>query len=272
LQPLRYGNIFITQFNCYFGIILKILFTAFLFYSPQVIYAQFLGGEADGHASIRLSNATCSTINVSPFLGGQADGHVNGRISNVVCSSTNINPFSGGIADGYANVGIRNIICPVINNNPFSGGGADGHTHLRLSNVVCAVINNNPFLGGEADGYANNGLTNVSKLTCLNILMPIELLNFEAKLNGKVVDLFWSTASEVNNDYFTVERSKNGIVFEKVLEIDGAGNSASTLSYSTIDKNPFTGISYYRLKQTDFNKNFKYSNMVAVKLEEIILK
>ncbi len=97
--------------------------------------------------------------------------------------------------------------------------------------------------------------------------LPIELLYFDAKLNSdKQVDLFWVTAQEINNDYFTVERSRDGTSFEPLEIVDGAGNSNTTLQYSTVDPSPYSGISYYRLKQTDFDGMFTYSQSVAINL------
>ncbi len=78
----------------------------------------------------------------------------------------------------------------------------------------------------------------------------------------------WSTASEKNNDYFTVEKSKDAQVFEFVEEVNGAGNSTDIIDYITFDNNPYTGLSYYRLKQTDFNGEYSYSNVVAVEFSE----
>lgn len=96
--------------------------------------------------------------------------------------------------------------------------------------------------------------------------LPIELLNFEAILNDNQVDLNWSTASEKNNDYFTIERSKDGQVFETILTVDGPinGNSTSLRNYFEVDYSPYSGVSYYRLKQTDFDGKTSYSNIVPV--------
>ena len=97
--------------------------------------------------------------------------------------------------------------------------------------------------------------------------LPIELLSFTAKLNSdKEVDLNWQTASEINNDYFTVEKSADAVNFIPLEIIKGAGNSVSILNYTTLDKNPYSGITYYRLKQSDFNGDFTYSQIEAVKL------
>ena len=89
--------------------------------------------------------------------------------------------------------------------------------------------------------------------------LPIELLSFEAICNNNSVNLLWSTASEKNNDYFTIERSSDGITFQTVLTVKGAGNSNQVINYSAIDEKPIDGIAYYRLKQTDYDGKFEYS-------------
>ena len=97
--------------------------------------------------------------------------------------------------------------------------------------------------------------------------LPIELFNFNAYLDSyKTVQLDWQTESEINNDYFTVERSQNGTDWEELSRVNGAGNSSSLLSYQSTDKRPYSGISYYRLKQTDFNGEFEYSPIRSVSI------
>lgn len=94
--------------------------------------------------------------------------------------------------------------------------------------------------------------------------LPVELLSFDAKPNGSIVDITWTTASELNNDYFLVEKSRDGISFDEVVQVQGAGNSSTLLLYQEKDYEPYNGISYYRLKQVDFNGEYAYSNLVAV--------
>ncbi|MBI2269039.1 MAG: T9SS type A sorting domain-containing protein [Bacteroidetes bacterium] len=94
--------------------------------------------------------------------------------------------------------------------------------------------------------------------------LPIELLMFSAKPNKSVVDINWSTATEINNDYFTIERSSDGLNFESIAKVAGAGNSSKKLNYSTIDQKPLMGVSYYRLRQTDYDGKYKHSDLVAV--------
>ena len=95
--------------------------------------------------------------------------------------------------------------------------------------------------------------------------LPITLLYFDATLNKSgTVDIRWITESEINNDYFTVERSSNGVDFETLEIIRGAGNSTVTRNYATIDPHPLDGLSYYRLKQTDYDGRFSYSALDRV--------
>lgn len=95
--------------------------------------------------------------------------------------------------------------------------------------------------------------------------LPVELVSFDAVSKGEVVETNWVTAIEINNDYFTVERSEDGINFKEVGKVEGAGNSTVSLAYNFTDANPLGGVSYYRLKQTDYDGQFSYSNMVTVR-------
>ncbi len=79
-------------------------------------------------------------------------------------------------------------------------------------------------------------------------LLPIELLSFISVCEGDRVNLNWSTASETNNDYFTIERSKDTQTWEKVTTVQGAGNSNTILYYSAVDIQPYSDYTYYQLK------------------------
>lgn len=95
-------------------------------------------------------------------------------------------------------------------------------------------------------------------------VLPIKLLNFTGRSTGGINILKWSTSSEINNAYFTLERSFNGINFEPIAQIEGAGNSTSLINYDYTDNNTRVGITYYRLKQTDFNQRSTTSEMIAL--------
>ena len=92
--------------------------------------------------------------------------------------------------------------------------------------------------------------------------LPIELVSFGATCEDDGVLLAWSTATELNNDHFTIERSSDVEHWEEVGIVPGAGNSSSLLHYSLVDEAPLPGIAYYRLKQTDMDGTFAHSDMV----------
>lgn len=120
------------------------------------------------------------------------------------------------------------------------------------------------------NGYTLNGMTSFSKFTVDgadedNTVLPIELIYFEAECNKDgYVDIEWSTATEINNDFYTIQRSNNGSDFEDIEIVNAAGNSSEILFYNSKDENPILGTSYYRLKQTDLDGSFSYSKIARV--------
>lgn len=93
--------------------------------------------------------------------------------------------------------------------------------------------------------------------------LPIELLSFAAKQDNNAVRLSWATATEQNNDHFTIERSTDALTYETVGTVDGTGNSSIGHSYDFSDKHPEDGINYYRLKQTDYDGHSNYFNVIT---------
>lgn len=101
----------------------------------------------------------------------------------------------------------------------------------------------------------------------IDLTLPIELVSFDAALNNDRVDLSWITSAEINNDFFTLERSADGKQYQPIGQVSGAGNHSGNLRYSFSDYAPLTGQSYYRLKQTDFDGQFSYSKIRTVNRE-----
>jgi hypothetical protein len=93
--------------------------------------------------------------------------------------------------------------------------------------------------------------------------LPIQLTEFKGLCKGDSRDLLWKTASEINNDYFTIESSKNGIDWTFVAKVAGSGNSNMEKSYSYNDITS-ESVLYYRLTQTDFNGQFKTFDPIVV--------
>jgi hypothetical protein len=117
-------------------------------------------------------------------------------------------------------------------------GGTTGNTAVGTITSSAPITSFSPFTLGSSN--PQNPL-------------PVELLTFTASAASNNVDINWSTASETNNHFYTVERSKDLKTFETVARIEGAGNANHTLYYSTKDENPYQGVSYYRLVQNDFD-------------------
>ncbi|MEQ9216532.1 MAG: T9SS type A sorting domain-containing protein [Cyclobacteriaceae bacterium] len=94
--------------------------------------------------------------------------------------------------------------------------------------------------------------------------LPVELVYFTGELVRKMVVFTWETASEINNEYFTVERLEGNSEFKEIQVVPGAGNSDGPLSYFAHDLKPPHGVSYYRLKQTDFDGKTEEFNTIMI--------
>ncbi len=97
---------------------------------------------------------------------------------------------------------------------------------------------------------------------------PLELLDFTAIQNGSKVDVKWKTSIETGGPYFTIEKSKDEKEFTKVVDIPTFESGTVYSDYFETDYQPYTGVSYYRIKQTDEVGNFRYSQTVILKVEE----
>jgi len=145
-------------------------------------------------------------------------------------------------------------------------GGGQGQDWLTTQVVPINVTSLTNCIFIEIDGYAGTQCDFAVSLSPPpgGCLLPIELTSFNVKNKNQTNTLEWITTSESNNDYFTIERSENGITFEEIGRIGGAGNSSDRLSYQFDDHRYSEGINYYRLKQTDYNGNYEYSDLFTI--------
>lgn len=112
--------------------------------------------------------------------------------------------------------------------------------------------------GGGAASYGTGGCALPSTI------LPIKLLHFKGKKISNGNKLEWVTTTEINNDYFTLERAEDGFNFIEIGIVNGAGNSSTNQYYQFIDDGATNHINYYRLKQTDYNGQYSYSNTIAL--------
>ena len=97
--------------------------------------------------------------------------------------------------------------------------------------------------------------------------LPIVLVSFEGEIIGNYVKLDWIVASQLNNDYYTIEKSSDAYNWEELATLPGAGNSNQEMSYTTYDESPIIGHNYYRLTQTDYDGRFESFRPIAVTIK-----
>jgi Secretion system C-terminal sorting domain len=223
---------------------------------------------------------------VSAPVAGPTTG---GSISvSYIDATTNTNV---AITDGAFTVMVRKDLKWTVSTNTLAGGtynldvqgtgfgliGAVSDLRLTLVNSVTGVAGVNA--GTTANPQINRtgltlaNLTNsffVGSINAVNTPLPITLISFNAYLKNGEVELDWLTSSETNNAYYTIQRSKAGLVWENIEKIAGAGTSSADESYRAYDQTPYTGKSYYRLAQTDIDGKQTYSPVVSINLENKI--
>ncbi len=94
--------------------------------------------------------------------------------------------------------------------------------------------------------------------------LPIELVSFSGQVVDNAIELYWRTATELDNDYMAVERSADGIKFEEIGRVKGSGTTQEPQQYSLTDERPLYGINYYRLRQVDFDGAYEYHAPISV--------
>lgn len=126
----------------------------------------------------------------------------------------------------------------------ISGSASVTNVLITPANINAVVVGGMLFIGNPA--------------------FPIELTEFSAVAKGGAIHLYWRTATEQNNDYMAVERSADGIRFEELGRVKGAGSTEVPQEYRFADDKPLPGLSYYRLRQVDFDGAFEYHRAISV--------
>jgi hypothetical protein len=151
------------------------------------------------------------------------------------------------------------------NGNTQISSSSNAALATRNDNSVTAWTDLSASLNIISKAFQKTGQSGRGEyIPALKSVLPISLLNFNATANGNEVNINWSTASEKDNHYFTVERTTDGVNYETIATLNGAGNSDQTIDYSAKDPNPIQGTSYYRLRQTDFDGNSETFKCVTV--------
>ncbi len=135
-----------------------------------------------------------------------------------------------------------------------------------VATIKAAVFNNANWATAANTAVGAFTITGLPTVVCPAPL-PINLLQFIAEPQNNSVVIYWETATEKNNDYFTIEKSLDGFTYIELKKVNSSapnGNSTQKINYTMLDETPYTGISYYRLKQTDFDNKTETFYPVSV--------
>ncbi len=231
--------------------------------------------DFDGTTSVDVYSGAGLNIQGNINLGDQADVKLSGDI-NVDGDLTfdgqaKIDVYSGSSLDVAGNLDIGDRATVVVSGDI----NVDGDLDTGSNSDITIYSGGNVGVGGDllgdaiisGDGTMTVGGTVDPNINDTNdVITPIKLLSVNAFYSNNNVTITWQTASEENNDYFTIERSADGVTYEIIGTVKGAGNSCVTLNYSYIDNNPLNWVSYYRLTQTDYDGRFEVFAPVSVSL------
>lgn len=222
-------------------------------------------------SSYQRANITFTTATTIPRIQSRFDSWPSGPNTQggTECSTTYNLPSQN---NGYwtltasANPTSGTYNCTLYPTGATNTAGANGWTVEKSSVVGGPWILNGTCAASTVAVVNRTGMNGFSVFGVAQATnpLPIELLSFTGHSEGEQNLLEWVTATELNNDYFTVERSVDGILYEEVGRTPGAGNSNMELSYMMYDPYPYYPLTYYRLKQTDYNGEYSYSPMISI--------
>jgi hypothetical protein len=136
------------------------------------------------------------------------------------------------------------------------------------TNVEVAVTGSDPYTMQVTFSGMTQGTEYLFSVGSAGTALPVEFTYFDAKSLSDKIELTWGTATETNNDFFEVQRSADGMNWEALEKVNGAGTTLDEQNYLTYDYNPIVGESYYRLRQVDFDGTQDYSVIRKVSASE----
>ncbi len=256
--------------------------------NPQIINCTFYGNTAIANGGTIYANAGSS-----PNIGN-ADPYV----SNSIFFGNTAAPFLGDIfRNNNGDITVKNCLfdvamdCTELNSGVgsdviclgfnlfgedplFTATGA-GDFSLTMASPAIGAGDNGEIGGSLIDVNCDNriqqGMVDLgaAESPFLPIAAPVELLSFLVTLEEGIVDIEWTTLSQLNTDFFEIERSPDGIRFESIHQEDGEGTTNQVHVYETLDQSPFAGYNYYRLVETDFGGIKSYSDIRVVEVSDL---
>lgn len=255
------------------------LYTLTFFFLAQGAFGQTI---ANGTFSSGSASWGCNPeVNTEGVYGGTSNTNSVAEVDQEAGLCQTINGFTPGAVYKLKFLASRRTTCGptvqiinvVINNNALSAtvtrnGTAFSLTQESFQFTATTHTQTLTFTSGTT-GTCNILVDNI-QLQLVSAL-PVELTNFFAlpSSSGKEVDLGWSTASELRNDFYTLERSADGKSWTDIAKVNGVGTTTQKSNYSFTDKTPLNGVSYYRLSQTDLDGTHKDLQTVSVTMNTL---
>jgi hypothetical protein len=230
------------------------------------IYAQRFSGNGTTNGSETLINSTTPNHQNEPQVAMTKDGQY-------------IITWSSYGTDGS----FCGVYLQAFNSNGIANGNEIGvntrTTDFQQKPAIALSIDNSSMTITWQDGMVNSHTTHdgddygiYHQKYTLSSALPVELFIFTGRKVSSDVLLEWQTVTEINNAHFDVEWSKDGIAFERIGEVAGAGTTNKVQFYEFLHKNPVIGQNYYRLKQVDFDGKFEYTNILNIEFQDIKIK
>jgi Secretion system C-terminal sorting domain len=223
-------------------------------YRPLFLSAPVTGPTTGGTIGVAYTDATTNTTVSIP------DGIFTVVVRKDLRWTTTT---ANGLAGGTYNMQIQGTGYGLI------GAVSDLRITLAAAVVGTAGVNAGTVFNPQINrtGLTVTDLTNsffIGSINAVSTPLPVELVFFTVVPKNQTVDITWETATETQNDYFTVLRSKDGKEWESVAKIKGQGNTGSSSFYETFDQNPFSGLSFYKLENTDLDGHSYFSSVRSV--------
>ena len=212
--------------------------------SAGTLSFEFVPSNSGHNINFALYGPTTNGVPPCPTLMG--DSPIRCSFADVSGSNTGLQAGQTDIYDGNAAYGGNGFAAPLT--------VAAGQTYALALDV---------YQNGAPPTQTTIDFTGAASLDC-SVTLPIELISFDGINQGRSNLLSWIVASQINNDYFTIERSQNGKIWEIAGQVDGAGTTQINKYYHLTDENPYFPLTYYRLKQTDFDGQSKYSDIITI--------
>ena len=269
-------------------------FTGLVVSGNFIVATGYTSSNNNGNVSGNHSNGYYDVwvVKISQSNGSLTNQHCYGSLNDDGACGISVSPNGGYLVAAYTYGGGNGNI------SSLNHGGSDtwvfelssnfsliweksmGGSNYETGYSICSSPNGGYIVGSKTQSPNDGDVTGnhsvwadywVVKLI-IPTPMPVELLSFTAKTEGLAVNVSWQTLTEINNDYFEIQRSQDGQswIFVGTTLAYGNGNSTNSQTYGFLDENPLIGTSYYRLKQVDVDGKSIYSSLATVTFNNLI--